>query len=132
MESESSGTTDDMSFTQNAEGWDNAMSHEVTTCDHNLHHMPSVRDQQGSSDAFGIYMETAEDDVSSDNTEEGKCSRPSHLCKDPTQETLRLQNCHVSLRLSDDELPSALCYCDLNQDVRPVLQQQEQVARPPS
>lgn len=129
MESESSGTTDDMSFTQSAEGWDNAMSHDVTTCDHNLHHM-SVRDQQRSSDAAGIYMETAEDE----NMVEEKCFRPSHLCKEqlrlhPTEESFRLQNCDVSLSLYDDELPSARCYLDLNQDVRPVLQQ---VARHPS
>lgn len=122
MESESSGTTDDRSFTQSAEGWDNAMTHDVTTCDHNLHHM-SVRD------AAGIYMETAEDE----NMVEEKCFRPSHLCKEqlclhPTEESFRLQSCDVSLSLSEGELPSARCYLDLNQDVRPVLQQ---VARLP-
>lgn len=62
MESETSGTPDDTSFTHKAEGWDDAASLEGMTSDQNVRGWDVE-----SGDAFRIHLEMPADNVSSED-----------------------------------------------------------------
>lgn len=62
MESETSGTPDDTSFTHKAKGWDDAASPEGMTSDQNVRGW-----DWESGDAFRIHLEMPADDVSSED-----------------------------------------------------------------
>lgn len=90
MESESSGLTDDTSFTQNAERCGEAASHEETTYDQNVYHsditnrdtVASLEEEQESGKDFESLVVTQTDNEGNEDTSEEMYFSPSHSCKD--------------------------------------------------
>lgn len=89
MESEPSGRPDEMTFTQNALGWDDVLRHKEMRCGHFFHHSDT-----DSCDVERSFCETSDDqdvissdeeqyDASKNNDQsaEDTCLSPSHVSR---------------------------------------------------